>query len=412
MKKLVLATAILLSAGLLSAGCSQSGEDGEAASPAATKEGAAATGESASAQARAIKPGTSILEPASATIGDRIAGEVVAVEGKAQSNFYRFANPLELRDRAVLRLENKSTTLKPQVKVYDSNRSEMFNLYDYTSSANLEREFTIEPGQDIYVEVGAVGNSEGKYELSITPLKAHDEYEPNDDQLSAAAFRFGDTIEANILDRNDPDWYQVTPPMVDKITISLENLSTTLKPFVTVYSSRKSQLVERYDTTAGAGLDFSVEVEPGEDFYVRVQPGFSSAGQYRLSVRPAMSASQIAEKIKQDGSVALYGIYFDSGKIFIKPESKSTLEKIAQLLRSDPGLRLEVAGHTDDVGSEEDNLKLSQGRAQSVVDALVGQYGIDPKRLVAKGYGESKPVAPNDTVANRARNRRVELKKI
>ena len=84
----------------------------------------------------------------------------------------------------------------------------------------------------------------------------------------------------------------------------------------------------------------------------------------------------------------------------------------ANLLKADPTLRLEIAGHTDNAGSKEHNAQLSQGRADAVVAALVGQYGIAPGRLVAKGYGDSKPVAPNDNPAGMAKNRRVELRRL
>ncbi len=70
---------------------------------------------------------------------------------------------------------------------------------------------------------------------------------------------------------------------------------------------------------------------------------------------------------------------------------------------------MEISGHTDSDGSEMYNLRLSQARAQAVVDYLVSR-GISPSRLIAKGYGESRPVAPNDTPENKQKNRRTELK--
>lgn len=123
-------------------------------------------------------------------------------------------------------------------------------------------------------------------------------------------------------------------------------------------------------------------------------------------------SEDMAKALAQNGKVDIYGIYFDVDKSAIKPESKPTLDEVGKLLKSDPGLKLEVAGHTDNTGSAEHNLKLSEGRASAVVAALVKDYGIDPPRLAAKGYGDTRPVAANDTDANRAKNRRVELKKL
>ena len=85
---------------------------------------------------------------------------------------------------------------------------------------------------------------------------------------------------------------------------------------------------------------------------------------------------------------------------------------MASLLKIDRGLKLEISGHTDSTGDKAHNMKLSEARAQSVVKALVGSYGVDSARLSAKGYGDTKPVAPNDSDDNKAKNRRVELRKV
>jgi OmpA-OmpF porin, OOP family len=125
-----------------------------------------------------------------------------------------------------------------------------------------------------------------------------------------------------------------------------------------------------------------------------------------------VKASDIADALATKGTFDLYGIYFDTDKTDIKLESKATLDEVANLLKIDRSLKLEISGHTDNVGDKAHNMVLSEGRASAVVDALVKQYGIDSSRLQAKGYGDTKPVAPNDTDANKAKNRRVELRKL
>jgi outer membrane protein OmpA-like peptidoglycan-associated protein len=125
-----------------------------------------------------------------------------------------------------------------------------------------------------------------------------------------------------------------------------------------------------------------------------------------------VKADDMAKALASDGKLDLYGILFDIDKTDLKPESKTTLDEVAKLLKADPALKLEVAGHTDNTGNAEHNMKLSAGRAAAVVNALVTNYGIDKARLQPNGYGDTKPVAPNDTDQNRAKNRRVELKKI
>ena len=103
-------------------------------------------------------------------------------------------------------------------------------------------------------------------------------------------------------------------------------------------------------------------------------------------------------------------VHFDTNKWDIKPEYYPVLEKFAKFLKDNPKIKVEIQGHTDSVGSAKYNLKLSQKRAEAVKKVLVEKYGISPDRIIAKGYGESMPVAPNDTEEGRAKNRRVVAK--
>jgi outer membrane protein OmpA-like peptidoglycan-associated protein len=122
-------------------------------------------------------------------------------------------------------------------------------------------------------------------------------------------------------------------------------------------------------------------------------------------------ANSMAAAIKETGKIALYGIYFDSGKSVLKPESQSALQEISKLLKADPNLKLYVVGHTDNVGIFDANIKLSKDRALAVVNALVTQFSVNVIRLTAFGDGPTSPVASNDKEEGRALNRRVELVK-
>lgn len=122
-------------------------------------------------------------------------------------------------------------------------------------------------------------------------------------------------------------------------------------------------------------------------------------------------ASSMARSIKETGKVAVYGIYFDSGKSTLKPESLPTLQEIAKLMKADPALKLYVVGHTDNTGTFDANLKLSMERATEVVNALVSQHGVNAASLKAYGDGPTAPVASNETEEGKALNRRVELVK-
>jgi outer membrane protein OmpA-like peptidoglycan-associated protein len=120
-------------------------------------------------------------------------------------------------------------------------------------------------------------------------------------------------------------------------------------------------------------------------------------------------ANALARGLQADGKMALYGIYFDTGKSELKPESKVQLDEMAKLLQGNAALRVFIVGHTDNQGVLDANLALSRARAQAVVDALVKNYKVDAKRLGAAGVANYAPVASNANDAGRAKNRRVEM---
>jgi len=120
-------------------------------------------------------------------------------------------------------------------------------------------------------------------------------------------------------------------------------------------------------------------------------------------------AAAFGKDIRATGHVAVYGINFDTGKSTIKAESAQAIVEIANLLKADPGLKLGVVGHTDSVGGMDSNIKLSQERAEAVLQSLVRDHGITAARLRAFGCGLFAPVASNDTEEGQAKNRRVEL---
>jgi outer membrane protein OmpA-like peptidoglycan-associated protein len=106
--------------------------------------------------------------------------------------------------------------------------------------------------------------------------------------------------------------------------------------------------------------------------------------------------------------VNMSDVLFDTGQYSLKPGAREKLAKISGIVLAYPTLRLEVEGHTDSVGTDELNMRLSENRAGSVRDFLVKQ-GIVGSSIASRGFGESQPVATNDTSAGRQQNRRVEL---
>ena len=154
---------------------------------------------------------------------------------------------------------------------------------------------------------------------------------------------------------------------------------------------------------------------PERDVYVALGVDHQSAGIVIVEVEPMergkvrVDAAALAGDINRTGHVAVYGIYFDTGKADIKPDSDAVLAEIAKLLKENAALKLHVVGHTDNVGALAMNMDLSKRRAAAVMQALVTKHGIAAARLHAEGVGPLAPVAPNTSDDGRAKNRRVEL---
>jgi OmpA-OmpF porin, OOP family len=120
-------------------------------------------------------------------------------------------------------------------------------------------------------------------------------------------------------------------------------------------------------------------------------------------------AASFGNDLKATGHVAIYGIYFDTGKAVLRPESTPALQEVAKLLGADLALKLWVVGHTDSIGAIDGNMQLAQARAEAVVAALTTTHGVAAARLKGYGVGPLAPVASNDSDEGRAKNRRVEL---
>ena len=117
------------------------------------------------------------------------------------------------------------------------------------------------------------------------------------------------------------------------------------------------------------------------------------------------------QPIEANASIILNNIFFDVNKSELKPESQIEMDKLIQLLTENPNVKIEISGHTDNVGKPADNLLLSNNRAKAVINYLINKK-IAPQRLTAKGYGETKPIGNNKTEAGKAMNRRTEMKVI
>lgn len=164
----------------------------------------------------------------------------------------------------------------------------------------------------------------------------------------------------------------------------------------------------------GKVLDIPTNIYDGSKFSrlcFKLYRGASS-GSYISNIKITNAAPDTRNKLLTEGKLVTYGIYFDVNKDVVKPESYGTLNDIAKILNEVPDVKVKIVGHTDADGDAAKNLDLSKRRAIAVKNELVKTFGLDASRLETDGKGKTEPVAPNDTPANKAQNRRVELIKL
>jgi OOP family OmpA-OmpF porin len=241
-------------------------------------------------------------------------------------------------------------------------------------------------------------------------------------------------------------------PLPERFTLELDYAGPYGSPLTAFFSSEGSPTyLQIYPTQGGLeGGGISSKSEPGKDlrkkmFPVRLMVDGSYAKVYmddkrvanapnaklgrsnKINIRlpgsegdPALignirimaGGKKLYDALAEKGRVSTQGIYFDTGSDRIQPESSPTLKEMGTMLKEHPELKLVIEGHTDNVGKPDANQTLSEKRANAVRQFLVDSYQIEGGRLQAKGLGETKPVAPNDSPEGRQSNRRVELVKM
>lgn len=218
------------------------------------------------------------------------------------------------------------------------------------------------------------------------------------------------------------DGYQSAKKTVTVIDGKTANLSFMLKPKMATLSGAIK------DRKTDAGLPAKIKFVDANIPEVKTD---ASTGLYKVQLKPGTYGVEVLSegylpqtasiKVGKDGAVkdfrlikegmkiAFQGVNFETAKAIILENSYPVLDKAALILKENPSIRVEIGGHTDSRGSASYNRKLSEKRAQAVRLYLIEKHQIEPGRMIAKGYGESQPLAPNDTEENMYRNRRVEF---
>lgn len=177
--------------------------------------------------------------------------------------------------------------------------------------------------------------------------------------------------------------------------------NSTSKP-IGVYNSNSS--TGKYTIILPAGKNYGIAVEaPNYLFYSK------NIDVPLLNTYLEIKDSICLDKIEIGSSIVLRNVFFDVNKATLRSESEAEMERLTEILVHNPTIKIQIDGHTDSDGNDDHNLKLSDERAHAVVDYLVSKKGISKDRLSWKGWGETKPVAPNDTPENKQFNRRTEF---
>jgi outer membrane protein OmpA-like peptidoglycan-associated protein len=230
-----------------------------------------------------------------------------------------------------------------------------------------------------------------------------------------------------ISDYSVKDFDKFTSPYVEGKDQTWEGKVTTLGYYIKTGAKQASmlQIARNYENAvrkiggkvlASEERAFEGKIQKGGGItYVHVE-AFNEGRNYSVTVVESgtmkqdvvADAAALSASIAATGKAAVYGIYFDTDRSVVKPESNPSLDEITKLLKDHPRLALYVVGHTDNTGTLDHNLKLSAERADAVVRALVAR-GIAASRLRPAGVGPYCPVASNQTDEGKAKNRRVEL---
>jgi outer membrane protein OmpA-like peptidoglycan-associated protein/tetratricopeptide (TPR) repeat protein len=222
----------------------------------------------------------------------------------------------------------------------------------------------------------------------------------------------------DIYEYSDPQYLSIfiAGKIIEVTSDSLEKfVAPVVKAPVSLFKVNKDSTESLLKTTlTNEKGEYSFQVEQGKNYKVLAESQGFLNKKVEVSTETVTKSDTIKTiigiKPTPKGAIVISNIYYETAKADLRPDSRASLDKeLVDLLKDNPKLIIEISSHTDDVGTNEYNQKLSQARAESVVNYLIG-HGIDKSRLIAKGYGEGKPIAPNTTPEGRQKNRRTEFK--
>ena len=238
----------------------------------------------------AADPVTHEIEPNGTLSLANVIGLGMPVEGEISAGLndvdcYRLTSPPSPRDLLAIEIVNHSRFLAPRLHVYDIHRRLTEGTTDVQPGEALKQQISPPPNTTLNLEIDGYLGTSGAYTLTVRPLRAFDAYEPNDDILSARRISIGETIQANIMDAHDTDYYSFAATFSGTVSIEIASRSTTLVPALTTFTPDKRKSASAPEVHApGARLHLTMEVQADQVYYLLVWSQGSSFGAYSLTI--------------------------------------------------------------------------------------------------------------------------------
>lgn len=234
---------------------------------------------------REIEPNDTLALANLIAPGKPVDGEI---SGNANDvDWYRVSAPVPPRDLMQIEITNRSKTLALILSLWDDNMAALgAGKKSPEPGDSIAGSLSPLPNSTVYIKVEGIGGATGPYTLVVRALKAFDAYEPNDLIFQATKIALGQAIEANIMDAQDTDFYSFVSPRTGRVTIDIQNRSSTLIPALTTFSpDMRNSGFGPHVTQPGAGLRHTMEVLESQVYYVQVWSQADTAGNYTLTIQ-------------------------------------------------------------------------------------------------------------------------------
>lgn len=229
------------------------------------------------------EPNDSVLMPNKMQLDNWVSAEISETK---DFDFYLFTSPTKFRDYLKIEIKNNSTSLRPLIDIYNSEKAHTSEKANTTYGGELRHNILVAPSTSYYLKVSDYYRSGGgKYLVKISPLKSYDQFEPNDSILNPSAMEIGSSLEANIMDGGDKDFYSFTANQAVNLVVNIENRSTSLRPHIDIFNQQKTHIFKHSNTTAGGDIRTTVKLEAGKRYFLSVIDYYkSSYGRYLLKL--------------------------------------------------------------------------------------------------------------------------------